>query len=212
MAIEDMRREYMRAELTEDAAAADPVRQLAAWLEEAAAAGVTEPNAMTLATASADGVPSARMVLLKGVDDRGLVFYTNYGSRKGDELAANPRAALVLYWAPLERQVRVEGRVEKVPREESAAYFASRPRGSRLGALASPQSAVVAGRSVLEERLAELETAHPGEDVPLPDNWGGYLVVPEVVELWQGRPNRLHDRLRYRADGRGGWIRQRLAP
>jgi pyridoxamine 5'-phosphate oxidase len=212
MAIEDMRREYMRAELTEDAAAADPVRQLAAWLEEAAAAGVTEPNAMTLATASADGVPSARMVLLKGVDDRGLVFYTNYGSRKGDELAANPRAALVLYWAPLERQVRVEGRVEKVPREESAAYFASRPRGSRLGALASPQSAVVAGRSVLEERLAELETAHPGEDVPLPDNWGGYLVVPEVVELWQGRPNRLHDRLRYRADGRGGWIRERLAP
>jgi pyridoxamine 5'-phosphate oxidase len=211
MAIEDMRREYMRAELTEDAAAADPVRQLAAWLEEAAAAGVTEPNAMTLATASADGVPSARMVLLKGVDDRGLVFYTNYGSRKGDELAANPRAALVLYWAPLERQVRVEGRVEKVPREESAAYFASRPRGSRLGALASPQSAVVAGRSVLEERLAELETAHPGEDVPLPDNWGGYLVVPEVVELWQGRPNRLHDRLRYRADGRGGWIRERLA-
>jgi pyridoxamine 5'-phosphate oxidase len=212
MAIEDMRREYMRAELTEDAAAADPVRQLAAWLEEAAAAGVTEPNAMTLATASADGVPSARMVLLKGVDDRGLVFYTNYGSRKGDELAANPRAALVLYWAPLERQVRVEGRVEKVSREESAAYFASRPRGSRLGALASPQSAVVAGRSVLEERLAELETAHPGEDVPLPDNWGGYLVVPEVVELWQGRPNRLHDRLRYRADGRGGWIRERLAP
>jgi pyridoxamine 5'-phosphate oxidase len=212
MAIEDMRREYMRAELTEDAAAADPVRQLAAWLEEAAAAGVTEPNAMTLATASADGVPSARMVLLKGVDDRGLVFYTNYGSRKGDELAANPRAALVLYWAPLERQVRVEGRVEKVSREESAAYFASRPRGSRLGALASPQSAVVAGRSVLEERLAELETAHPGGDVPLPDNWGGYLVVPEVVELWQGRPNRLHDRLRYRADGRGGWIRERLAP
>ena len=212
MAIEDMRREYMRAELTEDAAAADPVRQLAAWLEEAAAAGVTEPNAMTLATASADGVPSARMVLLKGVDDRGLVFYTNYGSRKGDELAANPRAALVLYWAPLERQVRVEGRVEKVSREESAAYFASRPRGSRLGALASPQSAVVAGRSVFEERLAELETAHPGEDVPLPDNWGGYLVVPEVVELWQGRPNRLHDRLRYRADGRGGWIRERLAP
>jgi pyridoxamine 5'-phosphate oxidase len=212
MAIEDMRREYMRAELTEDAAAADPVRQLAAWLEEAAAAGVTEPNAMTLATASADGVPSARMVLLKGVDDRGLVFYTNYGSRKGDELAANPRAALVLYWAPLERQVRVEGRVEKVPREESAAYFASRPRGSRLGALASPQSAVVAGRSVLEERLAELEAAHPGDDVPLPANWGGYLVVPEVVELWQGRPNRLHDRLRYRADGRGGWIRERLAP
>ena len=212
MAIEDMRREYMRAELTEDAAAADPVRQLAAWLEEAAAAGVTEPNAMTLATASADGVPSARMVLLKGVDDRGLVFYTNYGSRKGDELAANPRAALVLYWAPLERQVRVEGRVEKVPREESAAYFASRPRGSRLGALASPQSDVVASRSVLEERLAELEAAHPGEDVPLPDNWGGYLVVPEVVELWQGRPNRLHDRLRYRADGRGGWIRERLAP
>ena len=212
MAIEDMRREYMRAELTEDAAAADPVRQLAAWLEEAAAAGVTEPNAMTLATASADGVPSARMVLLKGVDDRGLVFYTNYGSRKGDELAANPRAALVLYWAPLERQVRVEGRVEKVPREESAAYFASRPRGSRLGALASPQSAVVVGRSVLEERLAELEAAHPSDDVPLPANWGGYLVVPEVVELWQGRPNRLHDRLRYRADGRGGWIRERLAP
>jgi pyridoxamine 5'-phosphate oxidase len=212
MAIEDMRREYMRAELTEDAAAADPVRQLAAWLEDAAAAGVTEPNAMTLATASADGVPSARMVLLKGVDDRGLVFYTNYGSRKGDELAANPRAALVLYWAPLERQVRVEGRVEKVPREESAAYFASRPRGSRLGALASPQSDVVAGRSVLEERLAELDAAHPGDDVPLPANWGGYLVVPELVELWQGRPNRLHDRLRYRADGQGGWIRERLAP
>jgi|SRR4051812_17159927 pyridoxamine 5'-phosphate oxidase len=211
MEIEGMRREYTRAELTEATADPDPIRQLGRWLEDAAAARVTEPNAMTLATATPDGSPSARMVLLKGIDERGLVFYTNYGSRKGAELDANPRAALVLYWALLERQVRVEGRVERVSREESAAYFASRPRGSRLGALASPQSAVVAGREVLEARLAELEAAHPGA-VPLPEQWGGYLVVPEVVELWQGRPNRLHDRLRYQADGRGGWRMERLAP
>ena len=212
MSVENMRTEYTRAGLAEADIDPDPLRQLTAWLAEAAAAGVIEPNAMTLATASADGAPSARMVLLKGIDEDGLVFYTNYRSRKGAELAANPRAALVLYWAPLERQVRVEGRVVRTSREESRAYFDSRPRGSRLGALASDQSAVIPDRAVLEERLAALEAAHPGDRVPLPDHWGGYRVLPEVVELWQGRPNRLHDRLRYRLDGRGGWRVERLAP
>jgi pyridoxamine 5'-phosphate oxidase len=190
----------------------DPVVQFGRWLGDAQAAGLVEPTATTLATATADGRPSARMVLLRGVDQRGFVFYTNYESRKAAELAANPRAALVFWWGELLRQVRVEGRVERTSQEESAAYFATRPLGSRLSAWASPQSQVIGGRAVLERRVAELAAAYPGGDVPLPPFWGGYRLVHEVVELWHGRPNRLHDRLRYtRAEG-GGWRIQRLAP
>jgi pyridoxamine 5'-phosphate oxidase len=190
----------------------DPVVQFGRWLGDAQAAGLVEPTATTLATATADGRPSARMVLLRGVDQRGFVFYTNYESRKAAELAANPRAALVFWWGELQRQVRVEGRVEKTSQEESAAYFATRPLGSRLSAWASPQSQVIPGRAVLDRRVAELAAAYPGGDVPLPPFWGGYRLVHEVVELWRGRPNRLHDRLRYtRAEG-GGWRVERLAP
>jgi pyridoxamine 5'-phosphate oxidase len=205
-----LRKEYVRGRLTEAAADPDPIRQFAAWFAEAATAGVIEPNAMTLATATPDGWPSARMVLLKQFDERGFVFFSNYRSRKGAELAANPRAALCLWWPPLERQVRVEGTVERLGVAESRAYFASRPRGSRLGALASPQSAVIPSREALERRFAELESAYPG-DVPLPEGWGGLRVVPDTIEFWQGRADRLHDRLRYRRD-QGGWTRERLAP
>jgi pyridoxamine 5'-phosphate oxidase len=206
-----LRSEYTRSALTEAGAGSDPLALFTTWLAEALASEEVEPNAMTLATATPGGVPSARMVLLKGADERGFTFFTNYGSRKGRELAANPVAALVVYWASLSRQVRVEGRVGRVTPAESAAYFATRPRGSRLGALASEQSAVIAGREVLERRLAELEAAHPGDDVPMPANWGGYRLVPDVIEFWQGRPNRLHDRLSFRRAG-ADWTRKRLAP
>ncbi|HKE97348.1 MAG TPA: pyridoxamine 5'-phosphate oxidase [Actinomycetes bacterium] len=204
------RREYRRGGLTEAAADPDPIRQFAAWFAEADGAGMIEPNAMALATATPDGRPSARMVLLKQFDERGFVFYSNYRSRKGAELAANPRAALCLWWPPLERQVRVEGTVERLGAAESRAYFDSRPRGSRLGALASPQSEVIASRELLERRFAELDAAHPG-DVPPPEEWGGLRVVPDTIEFWQGRPDRLHDRLRYRLE-QGAWTRERLAP
>jgi pyridoxamine 5'-phosphate oxidase len=211
MTIPSLRKEYRMAVLDRAGLDPDPVVQFGRWFDQAVGAGLPEPNAMTLATASAGGRPSARVVLLKGYDDRGFVFYSNYDSRKGEELAANPWAALVFYWAPLERQVRVEGRVERTSREESAAYFRSRPLGSRLGALASAQSRPIPGREVLERRVAELEAAHPDGEVPLPDFWGGYRVVPDAVEFWQGRPDRLHDRFRYaRADQ--GWTVARLSP
>lgn len=166
---------------------------------------------MTLATATRDGHPSARMVLLKGFDARGFVFYTNYESRKGGELEQNPQAALVFFWVELERQVRVEGRVERAAPAESDAYFASRPLGSQIGAWASAQSRVIAGREPLERRTAELEDEYAGREVPRPSQWGGYRVVPHVIEFWQGRPSRLHDRLRYRQKD-GGWIVERLSP
>jgi pyridoxamine 5'-phosphate oxidase len=211
MTIPSLRKEYRMAALDRAGLDPDPVVQFGRWFDQAVGAGLPEPNAMTLATASAGGRPSARVVLLKGYDDRGFVFYSNYDSRKGEELAANPWAALVFYWAPLERQVRVEGRVGRTSREESAAYFRSRPLGSRLGALASAQSRPIPGREVLERRVAELEAAHPDGEVPLPDFWGGYRVVPDAVEFWQGRPDRLHDRFRYaRADQ--GWTVARLSP
>jgi pyridoxamine 5'-phosphate oxidase len=189
----------------------DPVRQFGRWFEEAQRAGLRMPEAMALATATPDGCPSARMVLLKGFDDRGFVFYSGYESRKGRELTENPRAALLFYWDPLGRQVRVEGEVERLPPEESDAYFASRPRGSRLSAVASRQSEVVASRETLDARVAEL-AARLGDAAPeRPEWWGGYRLAPDSFELWQHRDDRLHDRLRYRRDD-GGWILERLAP
>ena len=206
-----MRREYAREALAEADVDADPVVQFWRWFEQAEQAGLLEPTAMTLATATPDGRPSARMVLLRGFDERGFCFYTNYESRKGIELAANPRAALVLWWGELERQVRIEGTVTRTSREESEAYFHSRPPGSQLSAAASPQSRVIEGRATLERRVAELATGSPDGKVPLPEFWGGYRLAHEVVELWQGRPNRLHDRLRYRRVG-DAWRIERLAP
>jgi pyridoxamine 5'-phosphate oxidase len=189
----------------------DPLRQFARWLSNALEAGLTLPNTMTLATASADAQPSARVVLLKGVDERGFVFYTNHESRKGRELAENPRAALVFYWAELERQVRVTGTVAVVARAETEAYFRTRPLGSRVGAWASRQSEIISGRAELEERMASLMVTYSDEVVPVPPYWGGYRLVPEEVEFWQGRENRLHDRLRYRKS-EAGWEIERLAP
>jgi pyridoxamine 5'-phosphate oxidase len=205
-----MRREYDREALAEADVDANPVAQFRRWFEQATQAGLLEPSAMTLATATPDGGPSARMVLLRGFDERGFCFYTNYESRKAAELAANPRAALVFWWDALERQVRIEGRVEPTSRAESEAYFASRPPGSQLSAAASPQSRVI-DLATLERRVTELATSLPDGEVPLPDFWGGYRLTPEVVEFWQGRPNRLHDRLRYRRAG-DAWVIERLAP
>ena len=189
----------------------DPLQQFRRWFRAVERAGVAEPNAMTLATTTPAGRPSARMVLLKGVDPRGFLFFTNYESRKARELASNPHAALVFYWNALHRQVRVSGRVTKLPAAESDAYFATRPRESRLAALASRQSAVIQSRAILESRFAELATKYPNAAPPRPINWGGYCVHPDEIEFWQQAPHRLHDRLRYRKY-RGAWILERLSP
>ena len=206
-----LRREYGDAGLDVPDLAADPVSMFRRWLADTVTAGVHEPNAMVVTSVSAGGRPSSRLVLLKAVDDRGFVFYTNYESRKGHELDAEPASALLFPWHDLQRQVRVEGRTERVSGEESEAYFASRPRPSQLGAWASPQSTEVASREDLERRYAETEARFAGSEVPLPPHWGGFRVVPDVVEFWQGRKGRMHDRLVYRRAGEG-WAVVRLAP
>jgi pyridoxamine 5'-phosphate oxidase len=209
-----MRRDYTeRGELLESDLAADWTGQFATWFAEATAYGLTEPNAMIVATAAADGRPSARTVLLKGYDERGFVFYTNYESRKGTEVAANPAASLVFPWFPMQRQVIVAGAVERVSRAETEEYFATRPRGSQLGAWASPQSQVLTDRAAVEAGLrAAVKRFGPDGPIPPPPHWGGLRVVPETVEFWQGRSSRLHDRLRYRHTEERGWIVERLAP
>jgi pyridoxamine 5'-phosphate oxidase len=207
-----LRKEYTSAGLTESAADPDPIAQFRRWFDTALGADLHEPNAMTLATATPEGRPSARIVLLKGFDERGFVFYTSYEGRKSEEIEANPLCALVFYWGELERQVRVEGHLSRIPEEESDEYFGSRPRGSQLGAWASEQSRPVEGRDPLEERLRNLEAEYEGREVPRPPFWGGYRVEPEVIEFWQGRENRLHDRLVYRRSDDGEWERERLQP
>lgn len=212
MQLPEMRKEYISDSLSEPDMDPDPLRQFQKWFLEAIAAKLPEPNAMTLATATADGQPSARMVLLKSFGDYGFNFFTNYDSRKGRELTANPRAALLFFWQELHRQVRIEGTVELVSEAESDAYFRSRPLGSRLGAVASAQSVVIANRAVLEERVRELMQRFPDGEVPRPPHWGGYRVRPLVIEFWQGRPDRLHDRLRYQRMQPDGWRLERLSP
>ena len=213
MNIAELRRDYTHASLTEADVDPDPLRQFRRWLDEAVAAELPEPTAMTLATVASDGAPAARIVLLKGVDSSGFLFFTNYSSRKGAELAARPAAALLFYWIELERQVRVEGSVVKLTAQESDAYFATRPHLARLGAWASPQSRVISDRGWLDAALAAARErfAAEGEQVPRPPHWGGYRVTPAVIEFWQGRASRLHDRLRYRRDGEL-WRLERLAP
>ena len=209
-AIADLRKSYERAELSEDASHPDPLGQFEQWLNEAIAGELPEPNAMTLATVSSDLRPSTRVVLIKGYDARGIVWYTNYDSRKGRELAGNPQAALQFHWVELERVVRIEGRVEKVSAQDSDTYFHSRPLDSRIGAWASPQSEVIAGRSVLVANAAKFGAQFLLQP-PRPPHWGGYRLVPDRWEFWQGRKSRLHDRLRYTLED-GSWLRERLAP
>jgi pyridoxamine 5'-phosphate oxidase len=212
MNLADLRRDYARAVLDEALADPDPLKQLQLWLADAAKAQLLEPTAMTLATVSPDGRPSARIVLLKEIDQRGLVFYTDFRSRKGTELARNPEAALVFWWGELERQVRVSGRADRISDAESEAYYRSRPAGSRLSAWASHQSAVVKDRATLETEWDAASRRYPEGNIPRPPYWGGYRLVPSEYEFWQGRPNRLHDRLRYRLTKESRWTIDRLSP
>ena len=212
LSISDLRQNYTLAGLNEADAAKDPIEQFASWFQEALEAQLKEPNAMTLATISPDGFPSARIVLLKHFDAAGLVFYTNYDSTKGQHLQQNPRAALVFWWAELERQVRIEGKVEKMPERDSDRYFNSRPRNSQLGAWVSAQSEVIPNREILEQKFTQLQQEYANKDIPRPSHWGGFRLIPAIIEFWQGRPSRLHDRLRYRLLQDGTWLRERLSP
>jgi pyridoxamine 5'-phosphate oxidase len=207
----ELRKDYCLTGLAEKDLARDPFRQFEKWFQEAEAARLIEPNAMVVATASRDGQPSARTMLLKGIDGRGFLFFSNYDSRKGRDLDANPRATMVFPWLGIERQVIIEGTVTKIPREESEAYFHSRPRASQLSAWVSQQSAIISSRGVLEDGMRALEQKYAGQEVPLSPNWGGWRLMPEMVEFWQGRRSRLHDRLRYRRE-KDGWTAERLAP
>lgn len=212
LSLAELRHEYSQGALTKADVDPDPMRQFQRWLDEAIKAELPEPNALTLATADRTGRPFARVVLLKNCDADGFVFFTNYRSDKGQQLTENPHAALVFLWLELERQVRVEGTVSKVSAAESEAYFRIRPRESRLGALASRQSQVVANRQVLEERYQQLAAQYPDDNIPMPNQWGGYRLKPEVLEFWQGRHGRMHDRLRYRLQKAGDWWLERLEP
>ena len=212
MSIADIRREYARARLDEAHVSPDPVVEFDRWFTQAREAKVPEPNAMTLATATREGAPSARIVLLKGYDERGFVFFTDYRSRKGIELEQNPQASLVFFWPELERQVRIIGTVERTSAQESEEYFRTRPRGSRLGAWVSHQSRVIPSRAQLESGLRQVKERFPTDEVPLPPYWGGYRLRPQEVEFWQGREDRLHDRIRYLRKKGGGWQLERLSP
>lgn len=209
--IQNLRQDYRSAELAEADVDKSPFIQFEKWFKEAVAAQLFEPNVMTLATADLSGRPSARILLLKGFDENGFVFYTNYASKKGVEMAENPQAAMVFFWADLERQVRIDGRIEKVDAETSAAYFHSRPKGSQIGATASAQSSVIADRAVLEDRVLELTEEFKDKEVPKPEHWGGYILIPTLIEFWQGRSSRLHDRISYELVD-GMWTISRLAP
>lgn len=210
--IENLRQEYKAKSLTEKEVSKNPITQFEKWFKEAMMSDLLEPNIMTLATASPDGKPSARIVLLKGFDQNGFIFYTNYLSRKGKEIAKNPYASLVFYWHELERQVRIEGTIEKLGKEESERYFQARPKDSQIGALASPQSQEIGNRKELEEKWLELEEKYHNKDVPKPSFWGGYIVRPQLIEFWQGRPGRLHDRLLFKRVDKATWKLVRLAP
>ncbi len=208
----DLRRDYTLAGLRRADLSADPITQFKQWFDETHGGGIIEPNAMTLATVDGGGHPSSRIVLLKAVDQRGFIFFTNYESRKGRELAENPHAALTFFWVELERQVCIAGKIDKVSAAESDDYFNLRPRGSRLAAWTSSQSGIIANRSVLEKKLAEVAAKYPGELVPRPPYWGGYCLAPQRIEFWQGRPNRLHDRFEYTRQAGGAWQLERLSP
>jgi pyridoxamine 5'-phosphate oxidase len=210
--IAGIRKNYSKKKLTETKANPDPFRQFTKWWKQALQSEIVEPNAMTLATASADGIPSARIVLLKGFDEKGFVFFTNYESLKGKQLEENPRACLVFFWKELERQVRITGIVEKIDGKESEEYFHSRPEGSQLGAVISPQSRVIENRDWLDDQYRQMKKELKGKIIPRPANWGGYLIKPVLFEFWQGRPSRLHDRLQYSPGDNGSWKMERLAP